>query len=279
MRPATTGGIGLLMCGLLMMSVGIAAAQTAPVGTVVPQCVAMLKTSATTPGVKAVSQQVHHDARTNATFFFSLTSDGGVRMTASAGDLEVEKVVYRDGRSRIVLGADNDQVSVTIDAGVVGVERRAAGRMRLDVGRATEDEWLQVKVLLAGSKALRRFRALASSLDASTLKTPAGAAVVVSDAVLGHLDGDVGAVGRLMQQMRAAVQARIRPVRFTAAEVDCWHNYEQDTMHAMNDYDSCRAMFSWYDARRAACLFVWTVQAEAAWVELISCSGLHLAIQ
>jgi len=279
MRPAIKRGIGLLTCGLLMMSVGTATAQMAPGGAMVPQCVAMLKTSATAPVAKAVAPQVHHDARTNTTFFYSLTSDGGVRITASAGDLEVDKVVYPDGRSRIVLGADNDRVSLTIGVGVVDIERRGAGRMQVDVPRAAEAEWLQAKVLLAGSKALRRFRALASSLDAPTLKTPGGAAVVLSDAVLGHLDGDVGAVGRLLQQMRTAVQARIRPVHFEAPEVDCWHDYETQTLHAMDDYDSCLAMFRWYDPKRAACLFVWTLQAEAAWAELIACSGLHLAVQ
>jgi hypothetical protein len=278
MRPAIKRGIGLLTCGLLMMSVGIATAQTAPVGAVVPQCVAMVKTSATAPDAKAVAPQVHHDARTNTTFFYSLTSDGGVRITASAGDLEVDKVVYPDGRSRIVLGADNDRVSLTIGVGEVNVERRGAGRMQVDVPRATEAEWLQVKVLLAGSKALRRFRALASSLDAPTLKTPSGAAVVLSDAVLGHLDGDVGAVGRLMQQMRAAVQARIRPVRVAVPEEDCWHTYEQQTVHALDDYESCRKMFWFFDPRQEGCLFVWGIQAEAAWVQLISCSGLHLAV-
>lgn len=276
MRPAIKGEACLLgICGLLVVWFA-GPAQAAPAVDDSPQCVALLKSAVVASPTPA--KQAHVDARTDAAFFFSLTEDGGFRMLVKAGQLEVDKTVYPGGRSRIVLQADSDRVSVTVGAGVVEVERRIAGRMRLDVAGATEAEWLQVRVLLAGSNALRLFRALASSLDASTLKTPGGAAVVLSDAVLGSLDGDVGAVGRFMQRVRAAVQARIRPVRFATSEEDCWHNYEQETLHAMDDYDSCRNMFRWYDPRQAACLGVWTVQAEAAWAELISCSGLHLAV-
>ncbi len=277
MRRAITRGIGLLTCGLLMTSGGIAAAQ--PVGTLLPQCVANAKTTTTVSAVSGGPQHFQDDARTDASFFFSLAADGGIRVTARAGELEVDKVVYRDGRSVVVLKAGADRVSVAVNVVTVEVERGDEQR-RLDVLKAGDEEWLQVRVMLAGSKALRLFRALASSFDPSTLKTPAGAAVVLSDAVLGYLDGDLGAISRLTRQMRAAVQARIKPVRLTSggqeSEKDCWHTYEGETMHAMDDYDSCMAMFKWYDPRRAACLTVWTLQAEVAWAELISCAGLHV---
>jgi hypothetical protein len=278
MRPAIKRGTVLLGCCLLMMSAGMAAAQTTPTGaTVGPQCVATVRT-AVTPAGRPVPQQVYTDARTGASFFFTSTGEGAVRLMVKAGELDMDKVIHRDGRSRIVLKAGDDRVSVAVDVTGVDVERRGAGRAQLDVARATEAEWLQVKVLLAGSKALRLFRALASNLDASTLKTPGGAAVVLSDAILGHLDGDVGAVDRLQQQFRAAVRARIRPVRMAAAEEDCWHRYEEQVTHAADDYDNCRHTFYWYDPRQAACAFVWSLQAESAWGQLLACSSIALAV-
>jgi hypothetical protein len=280
MRRAITKGVCLLgTCCLLALSFPVVAGAGTPNGGDIPRCVAMLKSTTTAPATKAVPFQVYNDGRTHATFFFASTGDGAVQMTVKASELDVEKTVYPDGRSRIVLRAGDDLLAVAVSAGIVEVERSNGHRLRVDVFGAADDEWVQVKVLLAGSKALRLFRALAGSLDPRTSNTPAGAAVALSDAALAQLDGDSAAVGRLVQQMRAARQARIRPVRFAIGEADCWHTYEGEVMHAADDYDSCRHTFSWYDPRQAACAFVWTIQAESAWGELLACSSIGVKIQ
>jgi len=279
MRPAIKKGPPLLgACALLAASLPfMATAQTGSLNAGFSRCVATA-TGAATP--KLMLPQVQHDARTNATFFFSSIGGGAVRMTVTAADLEVEKIVYPGGRSRIVLQAGSDRVSVTIGVGVVNVERRGAGRLQLDIGRATETEWLQAKALLAGSKAVGLLRALADNLDERSLKGAGGAAIVLSDALIGHLDGDVAAVGRLLSKMRASLKARIRPAALSEEEEGgkCWHTYEVAVTHAADDYNACRRMFSWYDPRQAACAFVWSVQAEVAWAELLACSSIPLKI-
>jgi hypothetical protein len=226
------------------------------------------------------SVQVHHDEQTGATFFFSLTRDGAMRMTSKAGDLDVEKTVFSDGRSQVVLQAGNDRVIVTIAVGVVDVQR-GSRRLHVDVAHVTDDDWLGVKTLLAGSRALRLFRSLAYSLEPATLRAPAGTAMASSDAILGFLDGDVAAVERLGQRMRAARQARIRTVAFGEdSEKDCYAEYEALVVKAADDYGSCRHTFYWWDLpSQAACVGVWTLQAESAWFQFLSCSAVPLRVE
>jgi hypothetical protein len=278
MRPAIEKAAWLVGVGaLLMIGSPFAGSAQAASGDRVPQCVGVFKTSAVTaPAVRSV--QMHHDAQANATFFFSVARDGAVRMTMKAGDLDVEKTVYADGRFRLVLQAGNDRMSVVLGPGLLEVQR-GNRRVRLDVGQTSDDDWLRVKTLLAGSRALRLLRTLAFNLEPATLRTPAGTAVMSSDAVLGFLEGDVAAVARLGQQMRAARQARIRTVAFEEEEKDCYKKYEALVVEAADEYDACRHSFYWWDPRQEACIFVWTLQAESAWFQFLGCSAVPLKAQ
>ena len=278
MRPAIKKAAWSVGVGaLLMIGPPFAGSAQAASGDLAPQCVGVFKTSAVTaPAVRSV--QVHHDAQANATFFFSVARDGAARMTMKAGDLEVEKTVYADGRFQLVLQAGNDRMSVALGAGLLDVQR-GNRRVRLDIGQASDDDWLRVKTLLAGSRALRLLRTLAFNLEPATQRTPAGTAVMSSDAVLGFLDGDVAAVARLGQQMRAARQARIRTVAFDEGEKDCYKTYEALVVRAADEYDACRHSFYWWDPRQQACIFVWTLEAESAWFQFLGCSAIPLRIE
>lgn len=273
MRPAIKRGAWLLGMGsLLVVSVGISAAA-GQVGVITPQCVALVTPAAA--GATNAAQHPQRDARTNAAFLYSLTRDNAVRVTVNAGGLDVDKTIYPGGRSRIVLRTDNDRVSVGIGVGIVDIERRNGGRVRLDVAQASDDDWLKVRTLLAGSEAMRLFRNLAYNLADSTRKHPGGAAIVLSDAVVGYLDGDVAAIGRFIQQSRPVRQAGIHTVRLGGEEPNpCWDEYQKNVTQAADEYDQCRHSFEWYDPRQALCVFVWTLQAESAWARFLACSGI-----
>jgi len=276
MRPAITKAVWSLgACSLLMILYPFTGSAEAAWTAGAPQCTAVFKASLARP-TAAPSPQVQHDAQADASFFFSLARDGALRMTLKAGELEAAKTVYHDGRFRIVLQAGEDRVSVVVGPAVLDVQR-GKRHVHIDVGQDTDDDWLAVKTLLAGSKALRLFRALAYNLDPSALREPAGASIVSSDAILGYLDGDLAAVARLAQQMRTARQSRIRTVVFRLDGGNaCWDRYEADVVEAAEEYDQCRHAFKWYDPRQAGCVLVWTLQVESAWFQFLACSAIPL---
>jgi hypothetical protein len=200
-----------------------------------------------------------------------------VRIVLKAGDLQMNKTVFADGRFQIELASGNDRLSVALGPWSLDVERRNR-QIHLDTAQAVDEDWLRVKTLLAGSKALRLFRTLAYSLDAATLRHPGGAAVQASDAILGYIDGDVGAVWRLGEQMRVARAARVRKASLdeNGGPNECYEKYEAAVVAAANEYDACRKSFNWYSPWQAACVTVWTLQAESAWFQFLACSAIPI---
>ncbi len=269
-KVSWTLGIGSMV---LVSVLGTAAAASADeIGS---QCVAVLKDGAAASAVSRVPQ-VGHDARTKATFYFTLARDGGIRLTLQAGEIEAEKTVYPDGRFRLQVKAGEDRVAMAAAPGEVQVERRGR-QARINLDTATDDDWLQVRVLLAGSKAVRLFRLLASNLDLATLEGPAGPSILLSDAVVGFLDGDVGAIARLAGQMRAAHGARIRTVSVRGEDyLKCFRDYEAAVNQAQLEFNACSIRYPYFDPRQYGCLLVWTLQVESAWFQFLACSAIPM---
>ena len=241
-----------------------------------PQCVAVSGAApARTPAAR--TSQVGHDGTVDADFSFSRTRDGAARITLKAGDLQMDKTVYADGRFQIRLVAGDDEVSAALGPWSLDVER-GNRQIHVDIGQAVDEDWLHVKTLLAGSRALRLFRMLAYSLDAATLRSPGGASVQASDAILGYLDGDVAAVWRLGEQMRAARAARVRKASLHEDDGpnECYEKSEAAVVAAANDYGACRKTFNWYSPWQAGCIAVWTLQAESAWFQFLACSAIPI---
>ncbi len=279
MGPAIRKGLWVVgVCAVLVLChQHAAAAGTDKAFSVAPQCAAVLK--ANTSPRPAGSPQAQHDPRTNAAFFLSLTADQAVRMTATAQGLSIEKKVYRDGHFQIVLKAGEDVLTVATSRFAVDVTR-GKRQMRVQVAEATENELLQLQTLLAGSRALRSFRTLASSLDPTTLETPAGSSIVLSDAFLGFLNGDVSAVARLRRNIQAAAQAKLRPVAFAlAGGNDCWEKYLQEVMLADKHYWECSNYYRWWDPRQEICGLGWVLETESAWFQFIACSAVPLRVE
>ncbi len=256
----------------------VALAGPTPVSSSPGQCTAVPRVVPAT-ALPGSAQQVTHDTLTDAVFFFSRAADGGVRMQVKAADLEVDKTVYADGRFVMQVEAGEDRLAVAF--GTTGMEvTRGTEHGHLDFARAADAEWLQIRMMLAGSRALRLFRLLACTLDPATLKKPAGAAMRASDAFLGYLDGDVGAVARLGNQFRAERSARLLKV---LAEDEgpnpCYDKYQAMVVAAADEYNGCRKSFSWYSPWQAACIGNWTLQAESAWFQFLACSAVPLKLE
>ncbi len=259
----------------LMTTAAPLTAVAAPASFSGPQCVGV--SAPTAPSRGSGAAQVSHDAQAGATFFFSRAFDGGVRIQLQTDVLQMEKTVYPDGHFEMQMQAGDDRVAVAFGIGGLDVVR-GNRTTHVDIGQAADEDWLQVRLLLAGSKALRLFRMLAFSLDPATLKKPGGASVQTSDALLGFLDGDLGAVARLGERMRAARSARIRQVSLVEDEGanPCYDKYVAMVVAAADDYSACRKTFSWYNPWQAACVAAWTLQAESAWFQFLACSAIPI---
>ncbi len=276
MRPAIREGAFVLgVLGMLLCVPLVDSAQAASPGGIAPQCVGVFKAAHATHATAPAVPQVQRDERTDTTFFFTAENDGAVRIRiAAANVLQVEKVVYPDGHFTIVLQAGSDRVSVGVSEGVLDVERGRRS-LRLALSKPANDDWMRLRTMLVGSRALDLFRALALELDEALASTPGGAAVALSDAVLGYLDGDVGAVDRLDRRYRRAARARIQvAASFLVRQNGCWDRYQEMVVAAADDYSSCRRTFSWYNPRQAECVFVWSLQAESAWFQFLGCSSI-----
>jgi hypothetical protein len=232
-------------------------------------------------GATSSPSQVRVDPATRAAFVYWAARDGGLRVTTKTGELDVRKTVYLDGRFEIVLEAGQDRLSVAMGPHSVDVARGGT-RAHVEIGRDEDDDWLRVKQVLAGSKALRLFRALTAALDPATLETVAGTAMLSGDAVLGYLDGDVGAIPRLAEHFIKQRRAKLKPAAFEdesdAAEKTCYKKYEEEVAEAAREYHECRRTFEWWSGWQAACVARWALQAESAWFQFIACSAVPLRL-
>jgi hypothetical protein len=279
-RAVVKGALCALVFSSLLFSYAPARARSVAATTIrSPQCPVQMNQPAVVAAA-SVMQNVQADGPfyvdpgTQASFVFTATRDGGVRMRVYAQDLTAEKVVYPDGRFRLLLETPEDSLAVAVERFSVEIDHE--GR-HLDVEFASADEqtWLRVKRLIAGSRALHLFRMLASSLSPASLQTPAGLGVRIGDAVLGQLDGDAGAIARLREEIVRRRQARIRTVALTVDDgKTCYETYEEEVIKDAAEYDECRTSFSWYSGWQAACVLRWTLQVESAWFQFLACSAI-----
>jgi hypothetical protein len=133
-----------------------------------------------------------------------------------------------------------------------------------------------MKGLLASSTAVRAFRTLANALEETGSDAPERMGVRLTGALVGQLDGDLGAVRRLSRELRAKYAG---PERRVALRADCWAIYQAAVVKAASDYEQCLNPFSYWNPMRQACSFVWVVQVEGLWFAYLSCSSFPLSVK
>jgi len=219
------------------------------------------------------AKQVQYDPALDLTFSAAPTADGGVMLSGRSGELSFNKTVYQDGRFRLVVEARRDKVEIAAGPDELQVTRHRR-TVTIVPTAATDDDYDKVRQVLAGSRAIRTFRMLAASLEDSPSEDTAPViATMLSDVVIGMLDGDISAPQRFAHRISRRHQRRAKPVKWPT---DCYFVWEDRVMASAADVLDCISSFSTFSLWRAACGFRWTLQVESYWFQMLGCSAIPL---
>lgn len=234
---------------------------------------ASMRVGGRTPGGERIgprlAAQVTRNDRADVTFEVRPAASGAIDLIARRGDLEVTKRVQPNGEFTLEIAAGKDRVAIGASGRGSSVSR---GKTRVSLPRAGETEVVSTgaRRLLAESNAVVKFRALTAALLADEDRSPAATAMIVADAAIGVLSGDVGAPGRAAQYLGRKGRG---PGRRAALAVDCFALMETRFVEAWNDYANCWASTIANPIYQNLCAWRWTLQVESYWFSFISCSG------
>ena len=241
-----------------------------PLASCVPVAAALAAPSAfPQPAVLRPVGQVRHFPRQNLTVSASTTTEGEIQLDARGEDLGFRKKVRANGGYTLELEAPRDKVVLGVTEERITVTR---GKKTITLTAETADDQMDdVRRLLADSKAVLQLRSVSAEFEASDDDSPASAAFLMSDALVGALAGDVGAPRRVARRLSRHAGTQLRPV--ATRPNTCYYQWEQTLLWAFMEFEECTYIQNtwvyWCSAR-------WTLQAESAWFSFISCSGLGL---
>jgi hypothetical protein len=110
----------------------------------------------------------------------------------------------------------------------------------------------------------------AATLGSGAMRSPGTLALLLADAVVGVLNGDVAAAQRLAER----VGGRGGPaVRRASAEQGCYEKWEAEVIRAYDSYMWCIAQYPGLTQWADACGWRWLLWAESAWFSFLACSG------
>ena len=199
------------------------------------------------------------------------TTDGGTSLSAEAPGVRVDKVVHANAML-VTLVSDTDRVSIRADgSGTITVTR--FGRSNSMAPSAfTKKDLLQVRSLLAGSDAVAAFRLLAGHLENDD-QGSAGESLALTGAMVGLLDGDLTAPGRLAQRILRKRAVRLRQVVLQKGPGECWDLYAREAGRIAQDAIDCQQDHRWNPVALAGCGAEFVIRAELNWFWVIACSG------
>lgn len=261
-----SGAATVLGAAALVWALGAGGANAGSIPRVVGGCsIAPGGAGPASAGLQAGAEATGSGSGARATS--GLSPDGSAFVRATMGDLAVTKTIERSGRFRMSLRRGDDAVDIAGDDTGVVVTRNGQS-LRLEGATAGEDELLEVRALLAGSRGVRAYRLLAAGIGPNAERTPAGMALALTDAMIGLLDGDVTAVQRLAERL-GRKRAGMRQIRFAAG---CYETYEGEVTRAWDDYLDCAATYWGVSLWRDACGLRWALWAESAWFSFLTCA-------
>jgi hypothetical protein len=206
--------------------------------------------------------------------------EGVVHFSGEAPHLQFQKTSFKDGHFDLQIQSDGDSVYLAVNALRIEATR---GKRTVTIGTngASSEELANARALLAGSRAVKQYRRLASALEASRSTSQAAYAVLIGAAVVDTLEGDIEASARIARRLSSirgsgfGVPSQLRGIRWQ----DCWSQYEQGTASAMDDYVGClgRAAHSpwWFQYEYfEGCTIAWAIRAEGYWFNWMACSAL-----
>jgi hypothetical protein len=218
--------------------------------------------------------QVTRNDRADVTFeLLPATSGSGVSIVARSADLQVTKTVQPNGDFAIDLAAGEDKVTIVGSAQGATVSR---GRsvVALRPSDSSEEPLSRVRRLLAESTVVVKFRAVAARLIEDNDRSHEALALILADATVGLLTGDVAAPRRIA---RFLVEGRLRNVRNASMAESCFELMETRMVEAWNDYGSCYYSTAYNSFYQYLCSWRWTIEVESYWFNFLSCTGFNFS--
>lgn len=251
------------------LSCAVPHAGVSAAGPVVGRAVAV---SAPRRGATRPAAQVTRNDRADVTFEIRPASAGSIEVRGRRGDLFMKKTVQPTGDSVLELADGHETVTVAVSAQGTRVTRNGTTAL---LGRAAPDDAAETRVrrLLAESSAVVRFRAaVAALLEANDVTAPA-VAMLIADATVGMLTGDVGAPRRTAEHLARRGRSRVRQAGMA---LDCYTVMEQRMVEAYDDFGSCWYSTAYNSFYQSLCSWRWTLQVESYWFSFISCTGFNM---
>lgn len=188
-------------------------------------------------------------ATPSITYSVHVGDGGALVLAADAGVLQIEKSIFDDGRTTVVLKSDRDELTIAIDRDGATI---VSGDSRVSVNAAQPDEatFGRTRALLARSKAARLFRDLIAALDRRDESASVyDKMLFVTGAEMSRFEGDSSATETLGKRLGAKkdgkrpIAAGVRPVScgvFRRVQFpDCVSGYESAVMGAWRSWDGC----------------------------------------
>jgi hypothetical protein len=215
------------------------------------------------------------DAVTGAELRLTEKTGGGLQASLSWMELDVAKVVQANGDFHARIAARQD-VLVLVRTGNRLRVTRGGQTALLMLDRADEGGLDQAQAVIAGSRALRTFRAVRRQLSLDSQESAPGVALDRLDALLGILQGDPGALDRRAPARRSTGVGLTRVS--CGADPTCYGDYEAEVIRSWDDYVQCVDDVKWFPLMQEACAFTWLLRVESAWFHFIGCSSIPLKI-
>lgn len=213
------------------------------------------------------------DRATQARLRLSRRADGAIQAALGADGLELRKVVQPNGDFHVRLSGRQDQLVLVRTGDRLRISRGGESAV-VALSQPDEDGLDRAQQLLAGSRAVRAFRSLASQLSPDSLESAPGAAIDLVDAWLALLQGDAGVIRRRAPASRSSL---VRAAMCTAAT--CFAEYEGEVVAAWSDFEQCTYDVRWFPGMQEVCAFVWLLRVESAWFRFIACSSFPLKVE
>jgi len=238
---------------------GVWAAELRRPGCTVPQIQSVPESGAATAADKADASRLRVS--------IARLASGAVRISAKADGIDVQKTVSATGEYSVSLRSGKDLVTVVGNGARVKVSRgkRTVG---FDVSRPEAGSYDRTSILLAGSPALRAFRAARNRMAPEARQSPEGVAMEIIEVLLSVAQGDPTAPDRFRS-------AESSPWELTARDANesCFREWRDEVQSAWDEYERCYRDFNWWSGGREACAFMWTLHVESAWFRMWGCTA------
>jgi hypothetical protein len=250
-----------MLVSVMVLAIGLREVSAAPKGE---------------PGIRLIGQP-QYDEVLDAMFSLGMAPDGSAWTQLVSGDLKVEKWATAAGEATLVLNYLKDRVTFTLRDGTYTVSRGKRS-VSLSASDQNDDRYSAVRMLLVGSPAVRAFRAFTAAMEHRTGEdTGVMISMMVDGALVGVLDGDVGAIERVARRLARRARPGVRqaqgamPVQFT----DCVTAYELAVLAAWNAYVGCLNYSFWqYLFFAPVCALEWGFRSQQYAFQYISCMAV-----